>query len=142
MCSTRRHKRRSLPRDRDSGQAVVELALVLPLLTVFTLLVVEFGVVARDQLALWQSAREITRDVALADDPYAVADRHRDETTTIDIADGIVTVSLSQRAAVALAGFDVLKRTVTLRARVSMALEPPLAFGSDVVGDEFPARDP
>ena len=115
---------------------------MLPLLTVFTLLVVQFSVIARDQLALWQSAREITRDVAIALDPYATAQRHRTNSTEITIADGVVTVSLSHRTYIAPAGFDFLRRSITLRARVSMALEPPVAFPSDVVGDEFPTYGP
>lgn len=142
MFSTRPPRPRS-PRDEcEDGQAAVELALVLPLLTIFTLLIVQFSVVARDQLALWQSAREMTRDVAVAVDPNATAQQHRNDSTVITLADGVVTVSLEQRTHVALAGFGFLQRTVTLRARVSMALEPPVAFVADVVGDEFPARGP
>jgi hypothetical protein len=141
--STRRHKRPSRRSGRDhAGQAAVELALVLPLLTLFTLLVVQFSVVARDQLALWQAAREITRDVVLAVDPYVSAQSHRTDDTLITIADGIVTVALRRRTHIAPAGFDFLRRSITLRARVSMALEPPVAFPLDVVGDEFPTYGP
>ena len=128
---------------RDAGgQATVELALVLPLLTVFTVLIVQFTVVARDQLALWQSARMVTRDVALAADPYAVAERNRGSGTEITIDDGAVTATLTRHTRLTLAGFDFLRRTVTLRARVSMALEPPVAFATDVVGGEFPEDEP
>lgn len=121
---------------------MVELALVLPLLTIFTVVIVQFSVVARDQLALWQSAREITRDVALAIDPDTEAARHRDDDTEVVLADGAVTVVVTRRTRLTLAGFDFLRRTVTLRARVSMALEPPVAFSSNVDGGEFPAPEP
>lgn len=124
------------------GQAAVELALVLPLLTIFTVVMVQFSVVARDQLALWQSAREITRAVALATDPDDEATRHRADDTEIILVDGVVTVAVMRRTRLTLAGFDFLRRTVTLSARVSMALEPPVAFASNVVGDEFPAPEP
>lgn len=68
--STKRHKQRLRRSDGDTaGQAAVELALVLPLLAIFTVLIAQFSIVARDQLALWQSTREIARDVALAIDP-------------------------------------------------------------------------
>jgi hypothetical protein len=128
MFSTKRHKQRLHGSGDAAGQAVVELALVLPLLTVFTVVIVQFGVVARDQLALWQSAREITRDVALAIDPAAEAARHRADDTEIVLTDGAVTVAVRHRTRLTLAGFDFLRHTVTLSARVSMALEPPVAF--------------
>lgn len=115
---------------------------MLPLLTIFTVVIVQFSVVARDQLALWQSAREITRDVALAIDPDAQAARLRADDTEIILAGGAVTVAVTRRTRLTLAGFDFLRRTVTLNARVSMALEPPVAFSSNVVGDEFPAPEP
>ncbi|MFM7411436.1 MAG: TadE family protein [Actinomycetota bacterium] len=143
MSSTRRRKARSRRRGGNAaGQAAVELALVLPLLTIFTVVIVQFSVVARDQLALWQSAREITRDVALAIDPDSQAARLRADDTEIILADGAVTVAVTRRTRLTLAGFDFLRRTVTLSARVSMALEPPVAFSSNVVGDEFPAPEP
>lgn len=141
--STRPRKPRLRPDNCDAvGQATVELALVLPLLTIFVVVCVQFSVLARDQLALWQSARETTRDVALAVDPYGEAERLRDDYTEISLVGDVVTVAVTRRTRLTLAGFDFLRRTVTLRARVSMALEPPVAFSSDVVGDEFPAREP
>jgi hypothetical protein len=94
-----------------AGQAAVELALVLPLLAIFTVLIAQFSIAARDQLALWQS-------------------------------DGVVTVKVVRQTRLTLAGFGFLQRTITLRARVSMALEPPVAFSPDVVGGEFPAQEP
>lgn len=143
MFSTRPRKPRSRRSGRDAtGQAAVELALVLPLLTIFAVVVVQFSVVARDQLALWQLARETTRDVALATDPFAEAERRRSGDTTISLADGAVTVVVKRRTRLTLAGFDFLRRTVTLSARVSMALEPPVAFPANVVGEQFPAREP
>ncbi len=42
---------------RQRGSAVVELALLLPILLLVLLAVVQVGVVARDQLVLVQSAR-------------------------------------------------------------------------------------
>lgn len=142
MFSTRRHKPPSRRRHDAVGQAVVELALVLPLLTIFTVVIVQFSIVARDQLALWQSAREISRDVVLAIDPHTEAERRRADNTKIVVADGVVTVAVTRRTRLTLAGFGFLRRSVTLSARVSMALEPPVAFASNVVGDEFPAPEP
>jgi Flp pilus assembly protein TadG len=141
--STKRHKQRSRRSHGDTaGQAAVELALVLPLLAIFTVLIAQFSIVARDQLALWQSTREIARDVALAIDPYTEAGHRRTKDTEISLADGVVTVMVVRQTRLTLAGFDFLQRAITLRARVSMALEPPVTFSSDVVGGEFPAQEP
>jgi Flp pilus assembly protein TadG len=136
--STRPRKRPSDP----EGQAAVELALVLPLLAIFTVVIAQFTLVARDQLALWQSARDISRRVAVASDPYAEARQHRSPQTSIDITDGAVTVDISRRTSLTFAGFGFLRRSVTLNAQVSMALEPQVAFSSDAGGDNFDARGP
>lgn len=136
--STRQHKQPS----HHSGQAAVEVALVLPLLTVFTVAIAQFAIVGRDQLALWQSAREVSRSVALAPDPLLAASQQAGPGRTISVADGAVHVVLTHRTRLSFAGFSFLRRTITLRARVSMALEPPVAFPSDVVGDEFNQRGP
>lgn len=121
---------------------MVELALVLPLLAVFTVVIAQFALVARDQLALWQTARDISRRVAVATDPYGEAALLRSPRTSIDIVDGAVTVEISRRTNLTFAGFGFLRRSVTLGAQVSMALEPQVAFISDVGGDEFLARGP
>lgn len=115
---------------------------MLPLLAIFTVLIAQFSIVARDQLALWQSTREIARDVSLAIDPYTEAEHRRTKDAEISLADGVVTVMVVRQTRLTLAGFDFLQRTITLRARVSMALEPPVAFSPDVVGGEFPAQEP
>lgn len=138
VSSTRRHKRPSHPR----GQAAVELALVLPLLAVFTIVVAQFAVVARDQLALWQAARETARTISLAPDPLRAAGEQRAQDRTVTVADGAVDVVLTHRTRLTFAGFSFLRRTITLRARVHMALEPQVAFPVDVVGDEFDQRGP
>lgn len=122
-------------RESDKGQAAVELALVLPLLTVFTIFIAQFAVVARDQLAIWQLARETARDVALSMTPSERADQvlaTLPEGSTITIDDSIVTVALSRRVHMSIAGFGFIRPTTTLRAGVSMALEPGVAFDEDV----------
>lgn len=138
MSSTKPRKRPSDPR----GQAAVELALVLPLLAVFTVVIAQFTIVARDQLALWQTARETARTVALAPDPLLAAYHQSEEGRTVTIDDGAVDVAITHRTRLFFAGFSFLQRTVTLRARVRMALEPPVAFPTDVGGDEFNQRGP
>ena len=53
----------------DGGSAVVEFALVLPLLLVVTLALVEVGLVVRDRLLVESSARAGARAAALSPDP-------------------------------------------------------------------------
>jgi Flp pilus assembly protein TadG len=55
----------------DSGQATVELALVLPLLAVLMLALVQAVVLARDQLLVTHAAREAARAAAVDPDPGA-----------------------------------------------------------------------
>lgn len=58
----------------DRGQATVELALVLPLLFLLILLVVQAGLLCRDQLLTTHAAREAARIAAIdGDDAAAVA---------------------------------------------------------------------
>lgn len=55
----------------DEGQAAVELALVLPLLTMLLLALVQCGLVIRDQVLVVHAAREAAREAAVDDDPEA-----------------------------------------------------------------------
>jgi Flp pilus assembly protein TadG len=60
----------------DGGQAAVELALVLPLVVVVLLVVVQVGLVARDQILVVHAAREAAREAAVdaaADAPHRAA---------------------------------------------------------------------
>ena len=139
MVSSTRQRRRP---SHHRGQATVELALVLPLLAVFTIAIAQFAIIGRDQLALWQSAREVSRTVALAPDPMLVARQQTGPGRSISVADGAVEVVLIHRSRLSFAGFSFLRRTITLRARVSMALEPAVAFPSDGVGDQLDQRGP
>jgi TadE-like protein len=62
---------RAAPQRPDSGQATVELALVLPLLAVLMLALVQAVVLARDQLLVTHAAREAARAAAVDPDPGA-----------------------------------------------------------------------
>ena len=112
----------------------MELALVLPLLAVFTVVIAQFAVVARDQMAVWQLARETARDIALATDPI----RRLSETlptlpegSTASIVDSTVTVELKRVIHLSIAGFGFVHPSTTPDARVTMALEPRVSFGMD-----------
>jgi len=52
----------------ESGQAMVEFALLVPLLVVAALMLVQVGLIATDQVLLTQAAREGAREGAVAND--------------------------------------------------------------------------
>ena len=62
-------RRTAGPASADRGQAVVELALALPLLVLLLLTVVQLTVVVRDQLAVVHAAREGARAAAVSGAP-------------------------------------------------------------------------
>ena len=55
----------------DRGQAMVETALVLPLVVLFLLAVVQVGLVVRAQVLVTHAAREAARAAAVDPDPAA-----------------------------------------------------------------------
>ncbi len=61
--------RRSKP---DSGQATVELALVMPLIIALVMIVLAVGLVVRDQLAVWHAASAGARAASISPDSPAV----------------------------------------------------------------------
>ena len=100
---------------------------MLPLLAVFTVLIAQFAVVARDQLAAWQFARETARTVALSIDPVATASSLRSTVpadVSITIIDSTVVVTIDRNERLSVVGFGIVSPHATLRARVVMALEP------------------
>ena len=56
---------RSLP---DSGQATVELALVMPLIIGLLIIILNVGLVVRDQLAVWHAAGAGARAASISPD--------------------------------------------------------------------------
>ena len=123
---------RSRLRTDQRGQAVVELALVLPVVVMFVLGALQVAVVARDQLALEFVAREAARAAAVSADPHGAASAaaHRvTSLTPIDVAVSVtgdvvrVRVRYVNATDVALVGAAI--GDVTLQATAAMAWEPP-----------------
>jgi Flp pilus assembly protein TadG len=56
----------------ECGSAVVEFALLLPILLLLLLALVQVGVLARDRLLLAQASRAGAREAAITDSPSAV----------------------------------------------------------------------
>jgi len=60
-----------MPGHRERGQTSVELVLALPVLALLLLLIVQVGLVVRDQVLLVHAAREAAREAAVASDRNA-----------------------------------------------------------------------
>lgn len=121
-----------MARGSERGSAVVEFALVLPIVLVLVLGVVEVAVIARIQLELVNAAREGAREAAANPDPAraaaavtaALGDLGSEARVTVrrpavvgQIA--AVTVTLAHRVAVPVFGGFA----VQLRARAAMRVE-------------------
>ena len=66
--------------DPDSGQATVELALVMPLIIGLLLIILTVGLVVRDQLAVWHAASAGARAASISpDSPDVVQQAVEDE---------------------------------------------------------------
>jgi hypothetical protein len=112
----------------DTGQAVVETAIVLPLITLFLLLVVQMVLIGRDQVALWHVARVAVRSAAVSPQPEVTAQEVTtrlapgapiEVSTTVDVE--WVEVRLERRISIrvlvigALIGDRVLTAHATMR---------------------------
>jgi Flp pilus assembly protein TadG len=119
-------------RERNRGQATVELALCLPLLCLLLLGVLQVGVVVRDQLAVQLAAREAARAASVAADPIAAgtaaalaAAALRPLSVTIVVTGSDVTASVSYRSITDIGLIGPLVADITVTASATMQLEPP-----------------
>ena len=78
----------------QEGQATVELALALPLLVLLALLLLQVGLVVRDQVLVTHAAREAARQAAVDPDKARVRDAARQSANFDDHA---LTVSMDGR---------------------------------------------
>jgi len=118
----------------DEGQAAVELALVLPLVFFLLLVVVQVGLVARDQVLVVHAAREAARQAAVEPGPdvarrAALAgsglspDRVAVEVGPRTAAGGRVSVRVRYRAPTNVPLVGGLLHDVTLSAAATMRVE-------------------
>jgi len=125
---------RSAPPRGASGQAVVEVALVLPAMALLLLVVVQVGLLVRTQVLVTHAAREAARAASVDDDPAlphaaAVAgaplDPARLEVRTSGRAGpgSRVRVELRYQAPTDLPFVGVLVGDVTLTAHATMRVE-------------------
>jgi Flp pilus assembly protein TadG len=109
-------------RERDQGQAAVELALALPLVFVMLLAAVQVLLVGRDELAVVHAAREGARAAAVAAD--ATGEGTRAATAAAGLDRGRLSVAVQQ-------GGD--RVTVVVRYRAPTDVPLVGAFVGDVV---------
>lgn len=81
------------PHSRECGSAVVEFALVLPILLLVCIALVQITVIARDQLLVVQAARASARDAAVDPDDDAVRSTALEAAPGLDPASVDVTVT-------------------------------------------------
>ncbi len=106
----------------DRGQALVEFALVLPMLLVFALAIAELSEVGIARLALTHAAAEGARTVALTNDDHLARASIAAASAPIPAAD----VDISIEPPVAQRGSDPRGTVVVVRLRYAIAA--PLSF--------------
>lgn len=125
------------PRRRGArGQATVELALVLPVVLMLVLLVVQLGLVVRDQIMVVNAAREGAR-AAIVEPSTAAAAQAVFATTRLDpsrtgvsltsggSAPPLVTVTVTYRSTTEVPLIGAMLGDVTLTESTTMRRESP-----------------
>lgn len=114
---------------RDGGQAVVEIALALPLLAVALLGAAQVVVIATRQVTVVHAARDAVRAASVSADPTTAAalavGRTLPEARAATVVDGdvvTVTVTVVDPTDVPLVG--ALLPALTLESRAAMGVEP------------------
>ncbi len=119
----------------DRGQAVVELALCLPVVLLVLLGIVQVAVVVRDELLVQHAAREAARVASVAANSAGagrnaasrVLESARLSDIRIGVSDGagVVRVAVSARTRTDVPLIGPLLGDVSHHATVVMTLEPP-----------------
>ncbi|MEJ7771774.1 MAG: TadE/TadG family type IV pilus assembly protein [Geodermatophilaceae bacterium] len=100
-------------RRRDRGAAVVEFALIVPVLLLLVLGIAEFGHAYQVQTSLSAAAREGVRVMALQNDPAAARDTTRASAPTLNLTNAQISVSPGSCAATSTAPAATATVTVT-----------------------------
>jgi Flp pilus assembly protein TadG len=126
----------------DRGQATVEFALVLPVLFLLVMLLLQVGLIARDQVLVSHAAREGARAAAVSEADRAAAARVAVEragelradhlTVSVSLLDGgsEVRVTVGYRSVTDLPLIGALVPDIDLDATVVMRVESTGQHGS------------
>jgi Flp pilus assembly protein TadG len=120
-------------RQRERGQAVVEFALVLPLLCLMALFVIQVGLVVRDSLMVLNAARAGARAAAVEPNVEAATDAALAATalrpaqlSTALVREGtLVRFTVTYRASTNVALVGALIGDVVIQEEVTMRVEGP-----------------
>lgn len=92
--------------ERERGAALVEMALVLPLLLMLALGVVDFGLMINQTTLISNAAREGAREAAFGSDEDAIEARVRETASLLNQSDLTVSVTCAGADGTACAGVD------------------------------------
>jgi Flp pilus assembly protein TadG len=108
-------------RRTESGQAAAEFAAVVPLVLFFMVLLVEFGLIMVDQMAVERVAREAARTAAVTNSDPAVQQSAR---AASDLAADRLQVQIGQRPD----SSGMVKVTVRYESRVILPFQGTVLF--------------
>jgi len=119
-----------IDRRRDSGQATVELALCLPVVTIIVLVMTQLCVIGIHTVALVNTTRDVTRVAAIGVDPVTAARqaarRLAADSVRVDVRvdDGWVTVRLTESVPTDLPIVGSWFGDIVVHQELTMMLEP------------------
>ncbi len=130
----RPRRRRTRPGLAQSGQAAVELALAFPFAALLLLLLVQVGLIVRDQILVVHAAREAAREAAVEPAPGAARDAAVSgsgldpERLQVEVADrgppgSRVRVTATYRAPTVVPIVGAAMGDIALRATATMRVE-------------------
>jgi len=107
---------------RQSGQALVELALVLPILLLILMAIVDFGRVFHGHLAVTAAARQAGREASLGRTDAEIIDRAR--RAAVPLSSAALTVQVTPAFSLRHAG-TAIEVTITYRMDILTPLIEP-----------------
>ena len=114
----------------DSGQATVELALVMPLIIGLLLIILNVGLVVRDQLAVWHAASAGARAASISPDSPDVVQQAVEAEVQLRplhlriVRDGdLITVEAKYPRTIGLWVFNYIAPSLILSATVTMHVQ-------------------
>lgn len=123
---------RQLPKGTESGQATVELAIILPFIVLIAAGLIQCGLIVANQLAVWNAARNAARAAAISPDPQIDAQQAANSAVDLRPLQVIITTTdevVSARVVYIdhtnLPLIGVLFPQISLEATVAMLREIP-----------------
>ena len=117
-------------REHDPGQATVELALVMPLIIGLLLIILNVGLIVRDQLAVWHAASAAARAASISPDSPDVVQQAVESEVKLRpillriVRDGdLITVEAKYPRTIGLWLLKYISPPLTLSATVTMHVQ-------------------